>query len=83
MAADNLSQLESPELELRQEQEINDSFLEEHLYIVQDLGEFEPPWFVDFTNYLDGKVLSKGLSYQQKKQFSNMKDYLWEDPYFF
>ena len=83
LSADHQSRLESPELGVRQEQETIDSFPEEHLYCVQDLGELEPPWFANFTNYLAGRVLPKGLSYQQKNFFFDLKDFIWEDPYYF
>ena len=70
-------------MEVIREQEINDLFPKEHLYSVQDLGELEPPWFADFANYLARRVLLKGLSYQQKKFLFDLKDYLWENSYWF
>ncbi|GJV59151.1 reverse transcriptase domain-containing protein [Tanacetum coccineum] len=44
----------------------------------------DEPWFADFTNYLVGDVIPKGMTYQQKKKlFSDLKNYFWEDPYLF
>ncbi|XP_039122093.1 uncharacterized protein LOC120258718 [Dioscorea cayenensis subsp. rotundata] len=54
LAADHLSSLENPNLKTLREKDINDSFSEEHLYNIQVMEEFKPPWFADFANYLVG-----------------------------
>ncbi|GJR29912.1 reverse transcriptase domain-containing protein [Tanacetum coccineum] len=42
------------------------------------------PWFADFANYLVSDIIPKGMTYQQKnKFFSDLKHYLWEEPYLF
>ncbi|GKE90739.1 reverse transcriptase domain-containing protein, partial [Tanacetum coccineum] len=42
------------------------------------------PWFADFSKYLVGDIIPKGMTYQQKnKFFSDLKNYFWEDPYLF
>ncbi|GJS12039.1 reverse transcriptase domain-containing protein [Tanacetum coccineum] len=46
--------------------------------------EEQIPWFTDFANYLVGKILIKGLTYAQRcKFFSELKHYLWDEPYLF
>jgi len=64
--------------------EIDDFFPEEHLYLVQNSSSDDVPWFADFANYLSGKVLPQGLTFQQRKKFfSDLRNYFWEDPYLF
>lgn len=48
----HLSRLEHPEMELGKGTEINNSFLEMHLYLINELGKVGTPWFIDFANYL-------------------------------
>ena len=49
------------------------------------MEEADPiPWLADIANYLVGKVPPKGMDYQKKKKlFSELKHYIWEDPYLF
>ncbi|KAL0312801.1 UNVERIFIED_CONTAM: Retrovirus-related Pol polyprotein from transposon.6 [Sesamum radiatum] len=48
------------------------------------LSKIEEPWFADFANFLAGKVIPPHLSYQQKKKFfSDIKYYLWDEPYLY
>ena len=42
---------------------LNDEFLKEHLYNLEELIEPETPWFVDITNYLIANILPKGFSH--------------------
>ncbi|XP_019450688.1 PREDICTED: uncharacterized protein LOC109352957 [Lupinus angustifolius] len=60
---------------------IDDSFLGEQLLL---LDTIEAPWYVDFVNYLVNKVLPPKMTPQQKnKFFSDLKKYIWDDPYLY
>ncbi|XP_071740045.1 uncharacterized protein [Rutidosis leptorrhynchoides] len=81
LAADQLSHLEKPSLEVLDETTIHDAFLDEHL---MKMEECEDPWFIDFSNYLVGGFLEKGCSHHKRKKFFNdLKYYFWEDTYLF
>ncbi|XP_071700041.1 uncharacterized protein [Rutidosis leptorrhynchoides] len=81
LAADHLSRLENPELEVLNESAIQDNFPDEYLLKI-DYKEI--PWFADYANYLVCGFLEKGLSYQRRKKFfSDIKHYFWEDPHLF
>ncbi|GKB51398.1 putative nucleotidyltransferase, ribonuclease H, partial [Tanacetum coccineum] len=81
VAADHLSGLENPLLGVLNEDNINDTFPDESLMNIQ---EEDSPWFADFANYLVGRILVKGLTYQQKRKFfSDLKNYFWDEPYLF
>ncbi|GJV83761.1 reverse transcriptase domain-containing protein [Tanacetum coccineum] len=51
---------------------------------ISSTEEDKIPWFADFSNYLVGKILRKGLTYTQRcKFFSELKHYFWDEPYLF
>ena len=80
VVADHLSKLEDYE-QVRQEEDINDEFLDNLLLSVQ---HFTTPWFADIANYLACGILPQELSYQQRKHFLyEVKHYLWEDPFLY
>jgi len=84
LAADHLSRLESSDLSSAADTEINDTIPEEQLFRVHVVLQEEPPWFADIANYLAAGSLPKWFSYQQKRKFfSDLKHYLWEEPYLF
>ncbi|GKF63567.1 reverse transcriptase domain-containing protein, partial [Tanacetum coccineum] len=84
VTADHLSRLENPNLEELKDEDIDDNFPDETLMNVSSNDEDEIPWFVDFANYLVGKILRKGLTYAQRcKFFSELKHYFWDEPYLF
>ena len=42
---------------------------------------YQPPWFVDIANYLDGRQIPKDFSYEQIKELKkDSRYYYWEDP---
>nr|GEV26872.1 reverse transcriptase domain-containing protein [Tanacetum cinerariifolium] len=52
--------------------------------MVTFLGDSNTPWFADIANYHVGNFIVKGMSSQQKKKFfTNVKHYVWDDPYLF
>ncbi|GJT59075.1 reverse transcriptase domain-containing protein [Tanacetum coccineum] len=70
-------------LEELRDEDIDDNFPDETLMNVSS-NEEEIPWFADFTNYLVGKILRKGLTYAQRcKFFFELKHYFWDEPYIF
>ncbi|GJS87863.1 reverse transcriptase domain-containing protein [Tanacetum coccineum] len=84
VTTDHLSRLENPHLEELRDEDIDDNFPGETLMNVSSNDEDKIPWFADFTNYLVGKILRKGLTYAQRsKFFSELKHYFWDDPYLF
>ena len=58
-----------------------EEFPNEYLFSVEF---YFTPWYADFVNFLAFNILPHDLSYQQKKKFfSDVKHYLWEEPYLF
>nr|GEZ81733.1 reverse transcriptase domain-containing protein [Tanacetum cinerariifolium] len=84
LAADHLSQLESPHQNALNPKEINEAFPLETLNMVSFCGDSSTPWFADFANYHAGNFVVKGMSSQQKnKFFKDVKHYFWDDPFLF
>ncbi|GJU19205.1 reverse transcriptase domain-containing protein [Tanacetum coccineum] len=84
VAADHLSRLENPHLEELRDDDIYDNFPNETLMNVSSTEEDKILWFIDFANYLVGKILRKGLTYAQRcKLLSKLKHYFWDEPYLF
>ena len=84
LVADHLSRLENPHFDELKEEDIDDSFPEEKLFVVCQLMNLETPWFVDVANYLAAKVLPNDLDYHaRRKFFLDLKYYYWEDPFLF
>ncbi|GJU62572.1 reverse transcriptase domain-containing protein [Tanacetum coccineum] len=77
VVADHLSQIENDETSDDSEVDVNfprETFME--------ITTNDTSWFADFANYLVSDVIPKGMTYQQKKKnFSDLKNYFWEDPY--
>ncbi|GJT07071.1 reverse transcriptase domain-containing protein [Tanacetum coccineum] len=79
VAADHLSRIENDETS--DDSDVDDNFPRETF---MEITTNDTPWFADFAKYLVGDVIPKGMTYQQnKKLFSNLKNYFWEDPYLF
>ena len=52
--------------------------------MVNKVSEPGVPWFADFANYLIARVLPQDFTPQQKKKlFSELKYYIWEDPFLY
>ena len=77
-----MSRLENLDFDALIEKEpINEEFPDEYLFSVDFAATL---WYADFANFLASDIFPHGLSYQQKKKFfSNVKHYLWEEPYLF
>lgn len=74
VAADHLSRIEKQDGN-DEEAEINDYYPEE---ILMKIYSNKEPWFADFANYLVGKIISKNMTYQQKRKFiSDLKNFFW------
>ncbi|GJZ45631.1 hypothetical protein Tco_0593227 [Tanacetum coccineum] len=79
VATDHLSRIENDESS--DDSEVDDNFPGEAL---MEINTKDEPWFTDFANYLVADIIPKGMTYQQKnKFFSDLKHYLWEEPYIF
>ena len=78
---DHLSQLEQGERGDSVMVSINEEFPDEKLLVFQT---YDTPWYAYFVNYLASAIVLSDLSYQQKKKFfSDVKYYLWEDPFLY
>nr|GEV01669.1 reverse transcriptase domain-containing protein [Tanacetum cinerariifolium] len=78
VTTDHLSQVKNDEIS--DDSEVDDNFLG----ILMEINTKDEPWFADFTNYVAGDVILKGMTYQQKnKFFSDLKHYFWVEPYLF
>ena len=81
VVADHLSRLDHIEEDGDEESFIKAEFPDEYLY---SLSLSNTPWYADYANYLASEIIPSNLSYQQKKKFfSDVKHYLWEDPFLF
>jgi hypothetical protein len=84
VAADHLSRLENPHLEVLNESTIQDDFPDESLMRVEAVTVGDDPWYANFANYLVGGYLEKGLpDHKRKKFFSEIKHYFWDEPHLF
>ncbi|GKD96008.1 putative nucleotidyltransferase, ribonuclease H [Tanacetum coccineum] len=54
------------------------------LMLVESKYTDDEPWYVDFANYIVGKVVPQNWTFQKRKRFfSQVKTYFWEEPYAF
>nr|GEV01536.1 reverse transcriptase domain-containing protein [Tanacetum cinerariifolium] len=65
IAADHLSRIENDETS--DESKVLDNFPGETL---MEINTRDEPWFADFANYLVSDIIPKGMTYQQKNNFS-------------
>ncbi|XP_052185205.1 uncharacterized protein LOC127796840 [Diospyros lotus] len=81
LVADHLSRLDGEHVESMAKQSLHDEFPDEKLCFVRDNDE---PWYADFANFLVGNELPPEMSFHQKKKFlSDVRYYLWEEPYLY
>ncbi|XP_042379988.1 uncharacterized protein LOC121972373 [Zingiber officinale] len=82
VVADHLSQaLPNGQRDIDFDPPINDVFPDEHLLAINSESI---PWYADFVNYLASGVLPPNLNWQQKKKFfSDIKQYIWDEPLLF
>nr|GEW49037.1 reverse transcriptase domain-containing protein [Tanacetum cinerariifolium] len=79
VVVNHLSRIENDETS--NDSDIDNNFPQESL---MEITNNDTPWFTNFANYLAGDLISKGMTYQQKKKyFSGLENYFWEDPYLF
>ncbi|GKE40680.1 reverse transcriptase domain-containing protein [Tanacetum coccineum] len=79
VVVDHLSRIDNNETS--NDSEVDDNFPGETL---MEINTRDEPWFADFANYLVGDIIPRGMAYQQKnKFFSDLKHYIWEEPYLF
>ncbi|GKD98311.1 hypothetical protein Tco_1382208 [Tanacetum coccineum] len=84
LAADHLSRLENQKLEELDEDAIHDSFPAEQLMVINIKEAETDPWYADYANFLVLKIVPQHLTYHLRKKFlSDVKKYIWDDPYLF
>ncbi|GJY54608.1 putative nucleotidyltransferase, ribonuclease H [Tanacetum coccineum] len=84
LTAYHLSRLENPHMEMLNDKEIVDEFPDEHLMMLKSKFNDDEPWYVDFVNYIVGKVVPpKWTSKKRKRFYSQVKNYFWYEPYAF
>ncbi|GJV28836.1 reverse transcriptase domain-containing protein [Tanacetum coccineum] len=84
LVADHLSRLENPGLEELSEDTIQENFPDEHLLVVKLKNTETDPWYADYANFLVSKVVPQHLTYYLRKKFlSDVRKYIWDDPYHF
>ncbi|GJR76078.1 reverse transcriptase domain-containing protein [Tanacetum coccineum] len=84
LAADHLSRLENPNMEVLSEGEIDDEFPGVHLMMLKSKVNDAEPWYADYVNYLVEKVVPPKWTFKKRKRFySQVKNYFWDEPYAF
>ncbi|KAL6315839.1 hypothetical protein AAG906_008226 [Vitis piasezkii] len=79
LVADHLSRMNHVEPNEEVDDDINERFLDEQLFAVE-----EAPWYANIVNYLAKKILPPELTYQRRnKFFSDLKYYIWDDPFLY
>ncbi|CAL1355100.1 unnamed protein product [Linum trigynum] len=82
LAANHLSRLEGTR-RTSSHNAINDNFPDERLFVIV-VVESATPWFANFSSYLVGNQLPKGMNTNEKwKFFADLRYYFCDDPYLF
>ncbi|GKC18932.1 reverse transcriptase domain-containing protein [Tanacetum coccineum] len=84
LVAYHLSRLENPHMEMLNERELADEFPNDHLIMLKTKFNDDEPWYVDFVNYIVGKVVPpKWTSKKRNRFYSQVKNYFWDEYYAF
>ncbi|GJT29807.1 reverse transcriptase domain-containing protein [Tanacetum coccineum] len=84
LAADHLSRFENPYMKMLFEREIPNKFYDEHLMVLKSKYNNDEPLYVDFINYIAGKVVPSNWTFEKSKRFFlQVKTYFWVEPYAF
>ena len=79
VVADHLSRLELEQDRDKEEEPIQELFLDEMLLAIQSLNA---PWFMDLANFVSNRKFPEEFNSQQRKKLIyNSKYYLWDEPY--
>ncbi|GJS37614.1 reverse transcriptase domain-containing protein [Tanacetum coccineum] len=79
-----LIRLENPDLGTFTKEEITDEFPDEHLSILKAELNSDEPWYVDYVNYIVGKIVPPNWTLEKRRRFfSQVKNYFWDEPYAF
>ncbi|GJT81788.1 reverse transcriptase domain-containing protein, partial [Tanacetum coccineum] len=66
------------------EEEITDEFPDEHLMLLKAELNSDEPWYADYDNYIVGKIVPPNCTPKKRKRFfSQIKNYIWDEPYAF
>ncbi|GKG28461.1 hypothetical protein Tco_0406788, partial [Tanacetum coccineum] len=69
LAADHLSRLENPDLGTFTEEEITAEFPDKYLMILKAELNNDEPWYVDYINYIVGKIVSLNWTPKKRRRF--------------
>ena len=78
LVVDHLSRMELQGTDDEQQFQIKEAFPDEHFMAIQVV-----PWYANIVKYLVLQILPPMMTYQQKKFFSNLKYYSWEEPFLY
>nr|GEX78304.1 hypothetical protein [Tanacetum cinerariifolium] len=67
LAAYHLSRFQKPYMEELTEREIADKFSDMHLMMLKSKFNNDEPWYVDFVNYIVGKVVPPNWTFEKRK----------------
>ncbi|GKE88634.1 hypothetical protein Tco_1566109, partial [Tanacetum coccineum] len=70
LAADHLSKLENPYIEVMTEREMANEFPDEHLMVLKSKFNDDEPWYAYFFNYIVGKVVPPNWTFKKERGFS-------------
>ncbi|GJU01674.1 reverse transcriptase domain-containing protein [Tanacetum coccineum] len=66
------------------EEEIANKFPDEYLMILKTKLNEDEPWYVDYVNYIVGKIVPPNWTPEKRRRFfSQVINYFWDEPYAF